>query len=67
MLRVLPVSAAAASYVYGCYGHGVEEEQTTAHFLRGFLERRVVNMGITGGSPARAPPRLESAPEALVS
>ncbi len=33
------------------YGHGVEEEQTTAAFLRGLLGRRVVNMGITGGSP----------------
>ncbi len=33
------------------YGHGVEEEQTTTHFLRELLDRRVVNMGITGASP----------------
>ncbi len=33
------------------YGHGVEEEQTATHFLRGLLGRTVVNMGITGGSP----------------
>ncbi len=33
------------------YGHGVEERETTTHFLRGLLDRPVVNMGITGGSP----------------
>ncbi len=33
------------------YGHGVEEEQTTPHFLRGLLGRRVVNLGVTGASP----------------
>lgn len=33
------------------YGHGVDEEQTTAHFLRGLLQQRVVNMGMTGASP----------------
>ena len=33
------------------YGHGVNEEQTTAHFLRRQLGQTVVNLGITGGSP----------------
>lgn len=33
------------------YGHGVEEHQTAAHFLRSELDARVVNMGISGGSP----------------
>lgn len=33
------------------YGHGVEEDETAAAFLRGLTGSRVVNMGITGGSP----------------
>jgi lysophospholipase L1-like esterase len=33
------------------YGHGVEENQTIAHFLRSDLGARVANLGITGGGP----------------
>ena len=33
------------------YGHGVEENQTLAHFLRESTGVRVVNMGMVGGSP----------------
>jgi hypothetical protein len=33
------------------YGHGVEEHQTMAHFLRAELGVRVANLGITGASP----------------
>jgi len=33
------------------YGHGVEEDQTMAHFLRAELGARVANLGVTGASP----------------
>lgn len=33
------------------YGHGVEEDETIAHFLREDLGTRVANLGITSGSP----------------
>lgn len=32
------------------YGHGVEEDQTIAHYLRGDLSARVANLGITAAS-----------------
>ena len=44
----------AAAVVLGdsmIYGHGVEEEQTTTHFMRELSGQTVVNLGLTGGSP----------------
>lgn len=33
------------------YGHGVEEHETIAHFMRDQTRLRVANLGVTGGSP----------------
>jgi hypothetical protein len=33
------------------YGHGVEEHETIAHFMREQTRLRVANLGVTGGSP----------------
>jgi hypothetical protein len=42
------------------YGHGVDEEQTVASYLRPLLNRRVANLGQTGGCAVQYMPLLNN-------